>query len=84
MALTLSRFFSLLHLHLEPIGRTARIKTRSYEEAQGREEPMRRLSCSIALSVIALLMLVPTAEAQSQEDQGVAAVPIQDVVSVSI
>ena len=42
---------------------------------------MRRLSCLATLAVMALLMLMPAARAQ---DQGVTAVPVQNVVSVSI
>ena len=42
----------------------------------------RRLSYLGALSAVALLLLVPTAGAQ--QDQGVQAVPVQNVVSVSI
>ena len=42
----------------------------------------RRLSYLGMLSVVALLLLVPTAGAQ--QDQGVQAVPVQNVVSVSI
>ena len=42
----------------------------------------RRLSYLGVLSAVALLLLVPTAGAQ--QDQGVQAVPVQNVVSVSI
>jgi plastocyanin len=49
----------------------------------GKEEnPMRRLSYLVTLSVIALLMLAPAAGAQ--QSQGVVAVPVQAAWSVSI
>jgi plastocyanin len=66
----------------EPIGQTIRITSCIYENAQGKEESMRRLSYLATLSVIALLTFVPAAGAW--QNQGVVAVPIQKVVSASI